>query len=64
MMERIAECMIDQSLKVDDQLRTVMRNDIAEEEGLEWLFNNISWIQTYIFLLLACCCYCFVLCMF
>ena len=35
MMERIAECMIDQSLKVDDQLRTVIRNDIAEEEGLE-----------------------------
>ena len=63
-MERIAECMIDQSLKVDDQLRTVIRNDIAEEEGLEWLFNNISWIQTYMFWLLACCCYCFVLCIF
>ena len=35
MMERVAECMIDQSLKVDDQLRPVIRNDIAEEEGLE-----------------------------
>ena len=34
MMERIAECVIDQSLKVDDQLRTFIRNDIAEEEGL------------------------------
>ena len=35
MIERIAECMIDQSLKVDDQLRTVIRNDMCEEEGLE-----------------------------
>ena len=35
MMERVAECMIDQSLKVDDQLRTVIRNYIAEEKGLE-----------------------------
>ena len=32
MIEKIAECMIDQSLKFDDQLRIVTRNDFAEEE--------------------------------
>ena len=32
MIGKHAECMIDPSLKFDEQLRTAIRNDVVEEE--------------------------------
>ena len=49
-MEKTAERVIEPSLKFDENFRTAMWNDFAEEEWLEWLnYYNISCIWTYSF---------------